>query len=69
MCEATEGANSDKWMRVARRAAGGRGEVVGSGDQGPIGICGSDWAAIQKPSSSGIHPGRGKGRGDGGIHL
>lgn len=59
--EATEGANSDKWMR-ARGACGGE-QAVGSGDRGPIGICGSDWAAIQKPSSSGIHPGRGKARG------
>lgn len=33
-----------------------------SGNRRPIGICGSDWAAIQKPSSGGIHPGQGKDR-------
>lgn len=33
-----------------------------SGNREPIGICGSDWAAIQKPSSGRIHPGQGKDR-------
>jgi len=45
-----------------------RGEAVESGNRRPIGICGSDWAAIQKPSSSGIHPRQEKGSG-GGIHI
>lgn len=44
-----------------------RGEqAVESGNREPIGICGSDWAAIQKPSSGGIHPGQGKDRREGG---
>lgn len=59
---ATQEANNDKWMKIVGE------EAMESGNRGPIGICGSDWAVIQKPSSGGIHPGQGKDR-RGGIHL